>query len=170
MGHNPVMTVFVIVAAIALLIQAAILVALFLVVRRVLGEVMDLARRYGEISVQTGQLVAEILTASREPVKSIVINFAEISRIVRDRAAALDLTLAAVLERTKFQAERADQMITSALEKIDSTMNTIQRGVLSPLHEVSAVFKGVEAGFDFLFGRRASRTQTETSPDEEMFI
>jgi hypothetical protein len=170
MDHDTVLTVFVIIAAIALFIQAVVLVALFLVVRRVLTQILELARNYGEITTQTGQVVMDILTSSREPVKLIAANFAEISRIVRERAAALDVAIGAVAQRTRLQAERVDEMITGILEKIDSTMNIVHRSVLSPLQEISAVFKGLEAGFDFLFGRRTSRSRSETTQDEEMFI
>jgi hypothetical protein len=46
----------------------------------------------------------------------------------------------------------------------------VQRGVLAPVQEVSAVIKGMQAGLEFLFSRRRSTSVSEAAQDEQLFI
>ena len=65
---------------------------------------------------------------------------------------------------------RVDQMVTDFVQKAQSTADVVERGIVAPIHEISAVIKGVRAGLEFLVGRRRASRTSDVSQDEQMFI
>ncbi|HLI30718.1 MAG TPA: hypothetical protein VKV79_06425, partial [Terriglobia bacterium] len=121
MDHGTVMTVFVVIAAIALATQAAVLVAFYLLAQRINQE---LSRTSGDIRRQvdlaTGQIL-EIIESAREPIRIVTANIAEVSRIIRERTGQLDEALDDLTEKSRQQAARVDQLITDLIAKVEET-------------------------------------------------
>jgi len=61
-------------------------------------------------------------------------------------------------------------MISELVEKVGTTADTVQRGVLGPIQELSAVVKGIRSGLEFLFARRRVTNVSEATQDEQLFI
>jgi len=78
--------------------------------------------------------------------------------------------VAELVDRTRAQIIRVDQMATVMMVKLETTADAVERGVLAPLHEASAVIKGVQRGLEVLFSRRRAATVSEASHDDQMFI
>src|SRR3990172_7179599 len=151
MANNHALTVVLFLVAVAVLMQGGAMVGIWLAIRRMQREVeavrADLKQRLDPLT----QSVGEILTNSREPGRAIVTNLAEISRILRDRTSRVDEAVGELVDRSRLQIIRVDQMVSDLVQKIETTADTVQRSVLSPIHEVSAVVKGVRSGLEFLF-------------------
>ena len=170
MANNHALTVVLFLVAVAVLMQGGAMVGIWLAIRRMQREVeavrADLKQRLDPLT----QSVGEILTNSREPVRAIVTNLAEISRILRDRTSRVDEAVGELVDRSRLQIIRVDQMVSDLVQKIETTADTVQRSVLSPIHEVSAVVKGVRSGLEFLFSRRRTPSVSEATQDEQLFI
>ena len=62
-------------------------------------------------------------------------------------------------------------MLTSLTQKVETTASAVERGVVAPAQEISAVVAGVRTGLEFLFsGKRRKRSADEVVHDEELFI
>jgi hypothetical protein len=107
---------------------------------------------------------------SREPLRSITADLAEVARVLRERTGSVDEALDDLLDRFRLQVIRVDQTITDVLEKVDKTTATVQRNILGPVSEASAVLKGVQAGLDFFLSRRRTSRTSDAPQDEQMFI
>ncbi len=170
MAHETVLTFFVIVAALAIVIQAGAMVGIWVATKNIRGEVegirADVKRRVDPLA----ESVAEILANSREPVRTITANLAEISRMLRDRTSHVDTVLADLVDKSRQQVIRVDQMISVLMDKVETTAAAVERQVVVPIQEVAALIKGVRAGFEFLFSRRRSSGVAETTQDEQLFI
>ena len=170
MANNHALTVVLFLVAVAVLMQGGAMVGIWLAIRRMQRELeavrADLKQRLDPLT----QSVGEILTNSREPVRAIVTNLAEISRILRDRTSRVDEAVGELVDRSRLQISRVDQMVSDLVQKIETTADTVQRSVLSPIHEVSAVVKGVRSGLEFLFSRRRTPSVSEATQDEQLFI
>ena len=155
--------------AIAVILQASAMAGIWMTLRRLPGQIegirTDINRRLDPLT----QSVTEIITTSREPVRSISTNLAEISQILRSRAGQVDATVGDLLDRSRTQIVRVDQMVTNLIEKVETTSNVVQQNVLAPVQEVAAVVKGLRTGLDFFFRRRTGSV-SETTQDEQMFI
>lgn len=170
MSHQSVVTLFVVVAAIALCIQAGVLVALFLMIRRAVTQIQDVLQGLAKLVTPVLETAAAILADSREPIQRVTTNLGEMSRLIANRAQGLDALVEETTERIRQQLIRVDQLIGVLIEKIESTAGVIQRGIMAPILELSAIGKGVRSGLEFFMSRRRSGAKTQSTQDEELFI
>jgi methyl-accepting chemotaxis protein len=170
MANDPTLSVVLVLVAVAVLMQAGAMVGIWLAIKKINGEVAGIRADVKQRLDPLAQNVNELLSGSREPVRNITANLAEISRIMRDRATHVDSMVAELVDKSRLQVARVDQMMGDLVEKVETTADTMQRNVLAPLNEVSAVIKGVRSGLEFLFSRRRSTSITDAPQDEQLFI
>jgi uncharacterized protein (DUF39 family) len=71
------------------------------------------------------------------------------------------------LQKTEFQADRVDEMVTGTLNSIAHATATLQRAVSGPVRRISAVLNGVRAGIDVL---RSREPEAHAAADGEHFV
>ena len=164
------LTVALILVALAVLMQAGAMVGIWLAIRKIPGQIegvrADVKQRLDPLT----QSVTEIVNNSREPLRTITANLAEISQMLRNRTSNVDALVAELVDKSRLQIVRVDQMVSELVTKVETTADAVQRGVLAPIQEVSALIKGVRSGLEFLFSRRRSTSVTEATQDEQLFI
>jgi hypothetical protein len=164
------LTVALILVALAVLMQAGAMVGIWLAIRKIPGQIegvrADVKQRLDPLT----QSVTEIVNNSREPLRTITANLAEISQMLRNRTSNADALVAELVDKSRLQIVRVDQMVSELVTKVETTADAVQRGVLAPIQEVSALIKGVRSGLEFLFSRRRSTSVTEATQDEQLFI
>ena len=170
MAHETVLTIFIIIAAAAIVVQALAMLGLYLAVRRMRGDVQGIRSDVNRRIDPLAQSVTEIVSDVREPLLSITADLAEVSRVVRKRSGSVDEVLDDLLDRFRLQVIRVDETITGVLEKVDRTTATVQRNIVQPVSEASAVLKGVQAGLDFFLSRRRESRTRDVPQDDQMFI
>jgi ElaB/YqjD/DUF883 family membrane-anchored ribosome-binding protein len=161
---------FIVIAAIAIVIQAAVMVAMLVVIRNAVAEstriLKEFQNRMGPILLR----VSRILEDSEERVHSIMTDAAEITRVARTQAQKVDRVFTEALERLRVQIQRADQILTGTLEVIEETGSVLKNKVWRPVQQASAIIKGIKAGLDVLRGRRGPDQAAGVTEDEELFI
>jgi hypothetical protein len=161
--------VFIVIATLAIVIQMAILLAMFVQLRSAIGTFTRIASqlqaRMDPILVRTNR----ILEDSEERIASIMGDGAEIARVARSQAQKVDRVFSDMVERLRIQVVRADHILTGALEVIEETGSTIRSKVWKPVHQASAVLKGIKAGLDFIRSGKRPESDAATQ-DEELFI
>jgi hypothetical protein len=160
---------FIAIAAIAIVLQMAILLAMFLqlqgAIRNFTKIANNLQTRIDPILVRTNR----ILEDSEDRIASIMGDAAELTRLARSQAQKVDRVLTDTVERIRIQLVRADQILAGTLEVIEQAGTTIRSTVWQPVHRVSAVIKGVKAGLDYF--RNPRRAESDgVNQDEELFI
>ena len=160
---------FVVVAAVAILMQMVIMLGMYLQFketnRQVLRILHDLDSRVSPILLR----VTRILDDSEDRISSIVGDAAEVTRIARGQAQKVDRVFSDAVERLRIQVIRADQILTGTLEVVEDMGTKVKRSVTGPVMQVSAVLKGIKVGLDFIRGVQ-NRRGAETTADEELFI
>jgi archaellum component FlaC len=196
--------IFIAVTSAAVVLQAGILVGLFLTVKKstekmeavvddmksktlpsieaVNSMVTELRPRVEKIADNLVQLHPKILnifdnlTALQPKVDIIVQNIADTSTTVRAEVQRVDAAVNDVVDRARLQVIRADEMLTRTFDKVEHTSEVVTKTVISPVRQVSGIFRGVTAGVEFLLGNRAlrkngdSRGARRAVPQDEMFI
>lgn len=160
---------FIIIAGLAILLQAVILLVMAVQMRssveRILKLMNDLHGRVDPILVRT----ARILDDSEDRISSIMGDAAEITRIARGQAQKVDRVFTEAVERLRLQVIRTDQILTGTLEVIEDAGSKFRRSVWMPVQQASALLKGLKAGLDFL--RSSNRPKSDAvQQDEELFI
>ncbi|HTZ99227.1 MAG TPA: hypothetical protein VMB02_02780 [Candidatus Aquilonibacter sp.] len=161
---------FIAVAAIAIVIQMVILVAMFVQMQSAIKNFTQIATqlqaRIDPILVRTNR----ILEDSEDRIRSIMSDGAEVTRLARSQAQKVDRVFTDAVERLRLQIIRADQILTGTLEVIEEAGSTIRSKVWDPINKVSAVLKGIKAGIDFIRGAQRRPQPDESTQDEELFI
>jgi ABC-type transporter Mla subunit MlaD len=170
MEQNAGLTIALILIALAVLMQAGAMIGLWLAIRKIPAQIeavrADLKQRLDPLA----QSVTEIVSDAREPLRTITTNLADISKMLRERTTDVDALVAELVDKSRAQVMHVDQMVSDLVKKVETTSDAVQRGVLVPLQEVSAVIKGMRAGLEFLFSRRRTTSVSEAAQDEQLFI
>jgi hypothetical protein len=163
--------VFVCVAAVAILIQAAILVAMFLQMRRTMDRMerftSDLESRLTPILSRV-----QILLEDTQPkISEMVADAAHVVYLARAQAQKVDRVFTEASDRLRGQLVRMDRILTGALEAMEDAGSKFSNSVWKPVQKVSALMQGIKVGIDLLRSRRGNRRPEEPlEQEEELFI
>jgi len=164
-------SVFIIATAVAVIIQAAILAALYAAVRKTSGKVEALAAEVSTKSVPTLTTAQEMLTELRPRVQEIIANVEHSTRMARNQIERVDATVTDVVDRTRLQVIRADELVNRTLDRVEETSEMVHRTVVSPIRRLSGVIQGLSAGLEFFLGRKRRNSGDGVGvPQDELFI
>ncbi|MBI1941913.1 MAG: hypothetical protein HYS33_10445 [Acidobacteria bacterium] len=170
MANDTTLTLVLFLVGLAILLQAGAMLGIWLSVRKLPGQLEGIRADVRQRLDPLTQSVTDIVANSREPVRNITSNLAEISRLLRDRTSNVDAVVADMVDRSRLQIIRVDQMVSDLVTRVETTADVVQRNVLTPIQEVSAIIKGVRSGLEFLFARRRPSSVTEGTSEEQLFI
>ena len=171
MQNADLITAFIVIAAVAIVIQACILIAMYLAMRKSTARMEALANEVKAKVIPTAEMVQTTLTDLRPKIQAIAENISHSSTIIRGQMERMDATLNDVIDRTRLQVIRADEMLGRTLDKVEETTDAVHRTVTSPVRKLSGVMAGVSAGVEyFLNGNKQRRRENASVPQDEMFI
>lgn len=163
--------VFIIATAVAVIIQAGILVALFVVVRKTTDRVEALATEVKTKALPTMETAQAMLVELRPKVNEIVTNVDQSARMARAQMERLDATVSDVVDRARLQVIRADELVNRTLDRVEETSDMVHRTVVSPIRQVAGVLQGLSAGLQFFLGRKRRQSRDGMGvPQDELFI
>jgi hypothetical protein len=162
--------VFVIVAAVAILIQNGIMIGIYLLVRDMHGRWMttltEVHRKVEPILVR----VNGILEDSQIHINNILGDTAEVSALIRNQAVKMNRVITDATGRVRDQVERVDRMVEGAMEALGDAGSRMQRRARLPFMEIAALVKGVKAGLEFMRGRQRGSPMPAAQNDDSLFI
>ena len=161
---------FIVIAAVAIVIQMAILLGIFFQVRTAIELfariATDLQNRIDPILLRTNR----ILEDSEDRVASIMGDAAEITRVARGSAQKIDRVFTDAVERLRVQIIRADHILTGTLEVVEESGMKFKRTLWTPIQQASAILKGMKVAIDMLRGQNRRPEPDAATADEELFI
>ncbi len=161
---------FVIVAALAVVLQAGMLFVMY----RQLREMNErTARIAADLHAKVSPILSrlQILLEDTQPrISSIVADAAEITHLARTQAQKVDRIFTEAADRLRMQLIHADQILTGALESIDEAGSKLRRTIWGPVQQAAAFVKGVKVGLDFFRSSRPPAERRGEQSDEGLFI
>jgi methyl-accepting chemotaxis protein len=124
---------------VCLLIQAFVFLGLFLAARTALAKAETLATNASSKALPILEQIRFILEDLAPKIRAITANAVEISATARDQAKHVNSTVDDVVEKTRGQAARVDEMVTAALTGVAHAASTLQEGVRKPARRVSSM-------------------------------
>jgi len=167
---NTVITIFVVVAAVAIVLQMVILFALYKGLRQTSERMEGIATRLEQQATPVLTTAAAILDDAKPKIAEITTNLAETTASVRTHVTQVGQATTEMVERARMQAARLDEFVSSAAQKVEATSELLQHKVFSPMKRVRAIISALNVGMSFFKSNRPHhRTSSESVQDEEMF-
>ena len=166
---NTILTISVVVTGCAVLLQAGILVGMFIAMRKTSAKMESLAEEVKTKVLPAAELAQSMMTELRPKIVTLVDNVSVSTTVLRTQMERMDATLTDIIDRTRLQVIRADEFVNSTMDKLEETREAVQRTVVSPVRHISGLMHGVTAGVEAFFSRRRDRESVNV-PQDEMFI
>ncbi len=162
---------FIALTAVAVVIQAGILVALYFAVRKSTAQMEELATQVTTKALPTLETAQSMLVELRPKVEILAANAAESSTLLRGQLERVDSTLSDVLDRTRLQVIRADELLNRTMDKVEETTEVVHKTVVSPLRQVSGLMNAISTGVEVFLGQKRRQPRNGMGvPQDEMFI
>lgn len=163
--------VFIVVASVAIVIQAAMLTAMFFQMKR-LSERLE--RFTGDLESRLTPILSRVqifLEDTQPKLSEMVADAAHVVYLARAQAQKVDRVFTEASDRLRGQLVRADRILTGAMEAMEDAGSKFTHSVWRPVQKVSALMQGIKVGIDLLRARRAHRRPEEPlEQEEELFI
>ncbi len=124
--------IFIAVTTLAVVLQAGILLGLYLAVRKTTAKMEALATQITGKTVPTLETVQSMLLEMRPKLDMVTTNVTESSIMVRNQLSRFDATLTDALDRTRLQVIRADELLNRTMDRVEETSDVVHKTVLSP--------------------------------------
>jgi hypothetical protein len=164
------LTIFIAVTAAAVVLQACVLLGMYLVMRRTSAKFEALAEEVRTKVLPTAEIAYSMLVELRPKVESAIADVSESTAMVRTQLGRLDATVSDVVDRARLQVIRADDMLSRTLDRVEQTTDMVHSSVVSPIRQVAGMIQGLTAGLEYLVGGRRRRRNGAAVPQDEMFI
>jgi ElaB/YqjD/DUF883 family membrane-anchored ribosome-binding protein len=159
-----VMTAFVIIAAVALIIQAAMLAGIYKTSRGLQENVQRLMPKIESVLETSRQTIDD----SRKQIADITSKTSEILETTRQQVHRIDEFLNDAASRARVQMDRAEMVLDDAMVRTQRTVAVVEGGILKPIVQIHGVAAGIKTAFTFLL--RGRPNPEDAHSDEEMFI
>ncbi len=166
---------FIAITGAAVVLQACILVAMYLTMRKSTARVQAVTEEVKTKLLPALDTAQSMLIELRPKLTMIVDDLSETTREIRGQVERVNATVNDAVDRSRLQIIRADELLTRTLDRVEETSDVVHKTVVSPVRQFAGIIQGVTAGLEFLFagrGRRngGSRESRRAVPQDEMFI
>jgi hypothetical protein len=163
--------IFIAATTFAVVLQAMIMVGLYLAVRKSTAKMEALATEFKTKALPTMETAQNMLVELRPKIEAITTNVSETSTVVRNQINRLDATMTDVLDRTRLQVIRADELLNRTMDRVEETSEVVHKTVVSPLRQVNGFMTAITTGVEVFFGPKRRQPKNGMGvPQDEMFI
>jgi len=160
-----IMAAFVIIAAVALCIQAGMLVALNQKTKQLHDKIAPLVPKVDSLVESTKATVEQ----SKVQIAEITSRANEILISAKNQLAMVEDVVTDATARAKVQMDRVELVLDDTINRAHETVATIHNGIMRPLQELNGIAAGIRAALAFL-ARNNRPSVAQATSDEEMFI
>lgn len=161
-----VLAIFTAITAISVLIQAGVLLGMFIVMRKSTVKMLGLV---DEVKAQALPAIAsskELLEDIAPKLKVATANLTEVSHTLRNESKHVSETVDELLAKVNAQMNRVDGMVTSTFDAVDRVTGSVEDAISTSGRRFSGVVNGVRTGVGVFLGsrRRSSYRDANGSP------
>lgn len=164
---------FVVVAAVAIVIQMGLLMAMYISMKKTSDRVNAVAEAVEKKGIPLLETVSGLVATNAPKIDVILDNAMAASTTAKRQVERLDVTVSDIVDRTRLQVIRVDELVTRTMDRVEETTDLVHHTVISPVKAIAGVLSGVTTTANLLFGgkrRRPGRGPRNGGPEDEMFI
>ena len=168
--QDTLLMVFTGILAVAVVIQTAFFFGMYKTIRQASAFLdergKDLLRNISIVSSKLDEGIVAIKSVA-EGWKPIGEKLTETTDIIHNRVSDLDNLIAEITSTARVEILHVQELIQSASQKAEETLELMRAGLLAPFNEINAITRAIGVAIDVLFRRRRNPGSAQ---DEEMFI
>jgi len=162
--------VFDAIAAVALLVQATVILVAYVTVRKAMKSTHSDIQELRTTVIPMLTRSKEILEKVAPRVESVAVDVAEIARVAKEQTARISYTTDEILARVHRQTSRVDNMVTNVVDGVEHAGNVFADSVSRPVRQVTAILASVKAFLNVLTKGRRYERPAEVVTDQDMFV
>ncbi len=172
MSLTVLLCVFIAVTAIAVVIQACVLIGMAVAMKKATARMEALAQQLETRALPLMDTAQSMLTEYRPKLDQVVATLAETTTTLRADMERMRPALEDLALRAHVQALRVDDVMTNTLDRVSVAGDAVSQVVVRPLRQASGVVYAVATGIATLFGRGnyARARKPSATPKDEWFI
>lgn len=170
MNNETLLTIFVGLTGFALLVQAIILLAAFVVARKTVKTMQTHVEEFRSVAIPILKKSHDVIDRVSPKVESIAGNLEELSHNVRKQGVEIQATTSDILARVNRQSSRVDGMFTSVFNGMEHAGNVVAESVGKPAKQVAAMLASAKAFVGVLTGRRGERPTERVAADQDLLV
>jgi len=140
--------IFAVATAVGVLMQACVMVSFFFAFLKLQGKISTILTQINDHAMPLIASSKVTLEELAPKVRTISANLVEISELLKQETHTVKTSVDEVLEKTRAQTARVDEMVSGTLDGISQASTTIQHGIEVPLRHVHGIFNGLKAAFE----------------------
>ena len=171
MNNETLLVIFVGLTGFALLVQAIVMLAAFLTMRKTVISLQSDVHELRESAMPIIEKSRDTLEKLAPKIESVSNDVSDVVRTLREQTHQFQLVAGDVLDRVHRQTSRVDNMFTGVVDGVEHASNVVVDSVAKPVRQVSAFLAGVKAFLGVLAtGRRRRGDRVEVTANEDMFV
>ena len=172
MTNETLTTIFIIATAVAVSLQALILLALFITVRKSIKAIQTEVEQLRTAATPILNHTKDFVSRLTPKLDSVAGDLVEVSRNLRTQTVEFHASATEILERVHRHTGRMDEMFTHTLDKVDRAGNAVNDAVNVPLKQLSGITAFAKAALAVL---RSDSPKPRTQPahaaaDKDLFV
>ncbi len=163
--HEIAATAAVVVSAVAIVLQAFLLFAIYRQTR-VIGEQVNMLMPKLESALESAQRAFE---QNRKEIAEVTAKANDVLDTAKTQLVRVDEFLEDATTRARVQLDRVELVLDDTISRVHQTVAAMHNGILRPVKEVAGIAAGVRAAFAHLL-RSGRPSVAQATQDDEMFI
>lgn len=158
--------IFTAATAAGVLLQAFVLLGIFLAVGRLSAKLQETAEEVKSKALPTIDLARRLLDDVSPNLKIAASNLAEVSEVLRDQANHMNETVESLLKKTNAQINRVDDVVTATFNALNQVSRAIDMAIALPARRMSGILHGVKVGIETLMRGKKHVHPPQSGPAE----
>jgi hypothetical protein len=170
MDNQTLLVIFVGLTGFALLVQAIVMLAAFLTVRKTVISLQSDVHELRASAMPIIEKSRDTLEKLAPKIESVSNDVSDVVRTLREQTHQFQLVAGDVLDRVHRQTSRVDNMFTGVVDGVEHASNVVVDSVARPVRQVSAFLAGAKAFLGVLATGRRPGERVAVTANEDMFV
>jgi len=148
LNTETILIVFVALTGIAVLLQACILMAIFISLRKTAKSVLEVTEDLKATVVPMIHSTRELVERITPQMITVSVGLAALTETFKRESAGVTFSASDILQRLSKQMQRLDAMLTASLNAVERATVVVESAVSAPVRQVNGVLAAIRAVVD----------------------
>jgi hypothetical protein len=139
------LTIFVALTGAAVLLQACILLAIFISLRKTAKSVLDATEDLKATVLPMVHSSRDLIDRITPQVITVTAGLAELTETMKRESSGVKVSASEIMERISAQIKRLDAMLTHGLNTVERTTTIVENAVAAPVRQANGVVAAIKA-------------------------